>query len=207
MWFIFNHSIRKGFLLKSTINQINRWKDNRAFLATYFRFQGPLNTEPFDKEPRIGNTMAPLKVLIVVSPFCNACKSAVVSFLNYHHKFPDDIDLTFRFNIDPTISSKNLTAAKNILHHCILFQNKHATILHDWFSLTRIKEHENAQSNVEILNLLLKQSSWCFSNHISQTPTIFVNGIRLWEPFSATDLIKIQPHSLLNTSAISTRKL
>lgn len=141
----------------------------------------------------LGNPQAETVITMVSNPFCGPCGKAhqvIDSWL----KKRNDIQLKVVFT---TANEDNDSKTKVARHISALSTLKDKTItekaLNDWYGQSTRKYETWAERypvtlSEEIAKITEHQKAWCKMAEITVTPTIFVNGYKLPEPYRLEDI-------------------
>ncbi|HMG10400.1 MAG TPA: thioredoxin domain-containing protein, partial [Mucilaginibacter sp.] len=141
----------------------------------------------------IGNREADNVITVVSSPFCHACAD-VHKVLDDLIDIRDDVKLQFVFLArirSNEIDTKVLTHFMNLKLSYDEFGVKQA--LSDWYR-QKDKNYELWQKDYPVNefindpNALVNQKSWCKMVDITGTPTLFINGRKLPDPYRPEDI-------------------
>lgn len=191
------YTIKPFLVTYEESNLLRREYKTLKYNADYFNYllkstaQIPINN---DIMPIVlGSFTAKNVITIVSSPFCEPCAVAhkkVDEWLNKGH----DIQIKVIFNTsnydieDRTKFSRHMNAL-NRLNDAELTE----TALKDWFSQS-VKKYEIWAKKYPVFiddvitDVTRKQKEWCKMANITFTPTVFVNGYQLPDPYLLEDL-------------------
>lgn len=152
-------------------------RDPQVFLAMV-RNQNKIDTAILDNEIILGNSKAPIQLLIVANPYCLPCANAHkdVESLLLHHS--ENIGVTIRFLIKDFESTDLVTST--VKHILSLWLNGNKKAVDAWFAEMELETYllkYTTQVNSKLIRPLLDHyKSWASENNISFTPSIFING-------------------------------
>lgn len=148
-----------------------------------------------EKEIVLGNIQAKVSILLVTSPQCYYCKAAHRELENVLVRNLDEINLTFRFNVN----AKDKSDVGNRV--CSRLLELHETQP----TKTLLKAMQEAYSddsnlpkwlmewgepvNHEVYSaVLIEQQKWCIENEVHFTPAVYINGKEFPKVYNRTDL-------------------
>ncbi|NQX56820.1 thioredoxin domain-containing protein [Pedobacter panaciterrae] len=141
----------------------------------------------------LGNPSAETVITMVSNPYCGPCSTAHRALDKWLME-NEDIQVKVIF---ATSSQEDDSKTKVAKHATALSQSSDPKLikaaLNDWY-MGSAKNYDKwalkypVNINSEIDNATEKQRKWCDSAEISFTPTIFVNGYKLVEPYQIEDL-------------------
>lgn len=187
----------KPFLLKAEQlnplhNQLKRFKYNSTLFNQLLSAQ-PRYAVPNELMPvKLGNPDAEIVITMVSNPFCGPCGKAH-RLLNEWLEHRDDIQIKVLF----TTPGYDDIQAKVTRHVMALGLLEDRTIveraLNDWYKQSG-KNYESwaekypVSKSEDIETASLKQIDWCKMAEVSFTPTIFINGYKLVDPYRLDDI-------------------
>lgn len=140
----------------------------------------------------LGNPDAKTIITMVTNPFCAPCAKAHETLTDLLSA-QDDLQLKIIFSTNNQDHDERTKVAR----HLTAFGNRHnqahtKEILEFWYS-GRIKYDQLAEKfplnfNGEISEAMENQKKWCMMAGITFTPTFFINGYRLPEPYQIEDI-------------------
>ena len=140
----------------------------------------------------LGNPGAKNVITMVSNPFCGPCGKAHET-LNNWLSTRDDLQLKIVFSTNNQDQDERTKVARHLTAYGNE-QNKAQAkeILEFWYS-DRIKYDQLAEKfplnfNGEINEAMENQKKWCMVAGITFTPTFFINGYRLPEPYQIEDI-------------------
>lgn len=173
---------------------LKRFKNNslifNKLLTSQERYDIPDDLFPI----RSGNPIAPNIISIVSNPYCGPCGQAH-SKVNLLVNQRDDIQMATIFttashdNDDRTRVARHLVSL-NLLGNMELVRHS----LDEWYQLAhnagyqhwadKFPVEEDARSKL----IIEKQKDWCQQANVRFTPTIFINGYKMPNPYTIDDL-------------------
>jgi uncharacterized membrane protein len=199
VWFIFKPHLIKAEKLPEAQKEAARYYRNSELFTTFLENQKSIQCGQLPNEIILGNPQANLEILIVCSAFCNPCARAhkeLEDLVDYH---AEEMKIIVRFAVDNNLDTERNKVTKHILSLNPAIQ---AQALKDWFTTMDYTEW-SSQYPVKLLQsikeLLTQHNNWCEYAQITHTPTIFINGKKLKEPYSYKHL-RYHLRSLIETS-------
>ena len=212
-WLIVRERFIDSFKIPGIERKLNKFiKSDRVFQA--LMEQEPLvDIENFTIELQVGSTDAGVELTIVSNPFCGPCSYAHTVIDDLLERFGDKINVRFRFTVNPSdATSKTTRMVRHLIAHALNGQEQNTrALLASWFSdngkanIDRwIAQNPLIEvSDVEKTDSILKNhADWCKRVNIKATPTIFINGKKVPEEFSVSDL-RIQIRKILEKEPVS----
>ncbi|RYY36109.1 MAG: hypothetical protein EOP46_07600 [Sphingobacteriaceae bacterium] len=171
--------------------QLRQFKYNQDYFEKTIA-ESPKYTLPGEEYTiLLGNREAENIITIVSNPYCEPCSSAHKALDEWIDK-RDDIKLQVVFAANDDSKSKvarHILALKEndgdeaVKHALSNWYGQSIKNLDDW--IKRYPVQYDADSNAKALST---QNEWCELVEITSTPTIFVNGRRLPQPYRAEDI-------------------
>jgi len=173
--------------------QLNRFKYNSAL------FKKVLESQPYHevgevlKPIVIGDKDAKHSITIVSNPNCDPCSLAHNKLETIVKKRQD-----IRVEVIFTTPNDNEDLRTRVALHLsainfIQGNQSAATALNSWYQneekdFLKWTELNPAEVNEEVSSVTTKQRNWCESIDIAYTPTIFINGYKIPEPYQLEDI-------------------
>ena len=193
LWVFIKPFLINSGKLKLLLPELYRFKYNKEFFKNIVQKE-PKYILPAEEDTiTIGNREANNVLTIVSSPFCHACADA--------HKLLDDLteirdDVKIQFVFLTRIRSRELDT--KVLTHFMNLKSAYddtsvKQALSQWYS-QKDKNYESWQEKypvdalVDHSDTLLSQKAWCKMVDITGTPTLFINGRKLPNPYRPEDL-------------------
>lgn len=141
----------------------------------------------------LGNPMAETVITIVSDPLCGPCARAHKTLSSWL-KNRDDFQLKIIFTTDNDESGVKTKLASHLIALC---QHENNMLLEEamssWYSSTN-KNYDlwakkyPVEMHQDFRTALKHQNEWCDFAEITLTPTIFINGYRLPDPYRLEDI-------------------
>lgn len=185
--------ISKKELIKLRIDHLKFKRNFSLFEAVLYKGE-PIDTFIDANEISLGETNAPVKIVLITNPMCGYCKSAHHELMDILTKYPEAVSIKVRFNVSSMdTSSQAYKIATRLLALCaVLPKDKFVEEFDKVYSsefdaeswITQWNELDtNAQSNV-----LSVEQEWCHKHQINFTPALIVNGHNFPKEYERSDL-------------------
>ncbi|QIL40272.1 thioredoxin domain-containing protein [Pedobacter sp. HDW13] len=141
----------------------------------------------------LGNPEAETVITMVSNPFCEPCGKAH-QVIDEWLATRDDIQLKVVFTTSNDNNDRGTRVARHVSALSLLLDKTIAEkALKDWYKHDTKKYEDWAKKypvsfNGEISSIEEKQRAWCAMAEITFTPTIFINGYKLPEPYRLEDV-------------------
>ncbi len=197
-WLFSKPLLMKQVELKTLSIAHNKFKRNYALFNALLSKNEKVETqipEIHDKEINLGNTYAPIELLIVTNPLCVYCKSAhhdVEGLLRTNHS---NFRVLIRFNVS-TNDKENLahkvacrllelysTEPQNMVFEALHEVYLDNTDLNVWLSKW------GEVNDISFKYVLERQQQWCHNNGINFTPAVLINGREFPKEYERSDII------------------
>jgi uncharacterized membrane protein/glutaredoxin len=173
--------------------ELYRFKYNKDFFKNILEKEGRHQLVPEEDTIVMGNREADHVITIVSNPYCSACSDA--------HKILDELmdirdDVKLQFVFLTRIYSKELD--KKVLTHFMNLRSRYddsgvKKALGEWYE-QKTKSYDLWRLNHPVDDFnddaeeIVKQKVWCKSVGITGTPTLFINGRKLPDPYKPEDI-------------------
>ena len=150
----------------------------------------PINLPEPDEAIRFGNTSAPYQIVIACNPYCGPCAKAHQAIEHLYEKYPEQFSVAVRFALSVNDDSdKKVITVKEIIK---VARTKPLESVKDWYSLLSLEKFKGLHhTNGEQVDAVVdKHIVWSKAAEIKGTPTFFVNGRKLPDPYSWMDFTK-----------------
>src|SRR5690606_39071531 len=213
LWMTVRERFIDSFKIPGIERNLNRFMKSERVFQALLEQEPQVDIENFTKELLSGSPDASVELTIVSNPFCGPCSYAHTVIDDLLERFNDKINVRFRFTVNPSdAASKTTRMVRHLIAHALNGpeQNTRA-LLTSWFS-------DNGKANIdrwiaqnpteEVLNveetdsILKNHADWCKRINIKATPTIFINGKKVPEEFSVSDL-RFQIRKILEKEPVS----
>lgn len=193
IWSCIKPYLLKSGQVKPLNQQLKKFKYNSTLFHQLLSSQAK-HSVPDDLMPIVlGNAEAETVITIVSNPFCGPCGVA-------HKKLDElldkrkDIQLKVLF---ATANDEEDVRTKVAKHFTALSLSKDKLLvgqaLNDWYSQSNKSYDQWVEKYPSTISegleaAMLKQNQWCDMVKVSLTPTIFINGYELVDPYSLDDI-------------------
>lgn len=153
--------------------------------AAFLHQQREVKPDNLSQEISFGNPAADLTLIVVYNPFCKPCAQCHAELHKLMEHRENDLRVIFRFTADAEADSQRNQVIRHLLS--LKDQTYFPQALSDWFEEMNYERWSLAYPpslSPESEALVEEHAQWCQSNQIVHTPTVFVNGKELKEPFS-----------------------
>ena len=194
IWLFSRHLLNKGQELSKI--QIDHYKFKRNFdlFNAVYQKQEQVNTQINNvSEITLGSVDASVNIVIVTSPLCYYCKATHNVIESLLDKYPNELNVTIRFNIN--LEDKKGMGYR-VVHRLLELYGNNAEFLvamHEAYSENANLEKWLAKwgepNSLELNDALIKQKEWCHNNGINFTPALFVNNRAYPKEYDKEDLV------------------
>jgi uncharacterized membrane protein len=197
-WLVFREILFNSLKVKHLEKSLARFTRSEEIFLKLLEKQPQMAIGSFTKELYHGNQEAPVEITIVSSPVCTPCFAAHRVIEEIIKRFSDSVTVKYRFSI-PTNANTISYQVINHFAHKLLVDEKSEVLsaVNAWYdqghdiNFLNWKDRFPASQDVEsdqIREIVMEHQSWCSQSGIMSTPTIFINGKKLPEPFTVSDL-------------------
>ncbi|WP_316837739.1 thioredoxin domain-containing protein [Pedobacter nutrimenti] len=193
IWAVLKPLLTKSEQTDSLKQQLRKFKYNSDLFSQLLTSQDRYVISDDITPITLGNRQANTVITMVSNPFCGPCAKAhqtIHDWLQYR----DDLQLKVIFSTGNDEKDERTKVARHIgalasLNNSKLLENA----LNDWYLHSTGKYDIWAKKypvtfNGEMEDLTKKQKQWCEMAEITFTPTIFINGYKLSEPYRLEDI-------------------
>lgn len=186
-------TIKAKLYFEAQTRDYKRFKMRYSFFKVSLLESKKINDYPIQNTLILGYPNAKLKIIVILSLFCEPCKIVYSLLETILQQFGDKVCFDLRFNFDSEINN-TLSLHQSLIHQYIsngseVFQN----IVHEWYES---KNEENIKQIVytkidsnKTIELLQEQFLWNQANHINFTPAIIIKGHLFPKEYERNDLI------------------
>jgi uncharacterized membrane protein len=199
LWFVVKPFLLKAKDLPTAKKQAVLYYRHTELFTSFLQKQRYVEVGNLPHEIVLGNPDAELEVLIVCNVFCNPCAKAHHELDDLVEYYGEEMKLIIRFMAESNPEAERHIITRHILSLEASIQ-PHA--IKDWFSLMdykkwSVKYPAEVSSYSEVL--LKYHNEWCKEARIEYTPSVFINGYELKEPYTYNQL-KYHLRSLIETN-------
>lgn len=193
-WFSFKNTLEKSKNQQSEIHYLKKIKRN---FTVFDSLSNPvINPETFNniKKINFGNSIAPIKISLLLSPSCVHCHKAFVNAITLMQSNPEKIGLDIFFNINPNNKENPfLVVVQTLVEMNIKKSENLFEAISDWHSRNlELKEWsekwQEKSISIETINLIQEYYEWCFLNNFNYAPVIIINQKLFPKDYELNDL-------------------
>jgi uncharacterized membrane protein len=145
---------------------------------------------------------APIQITIACNPYCAPCANAHHAIDNLLVKYPDQLRITIRFSIRSlNMDTKHNKAINHILKTIMKNPARAEEILKSWYQNKNLERFKNLYPlngiEYDTSEIFLKMDEWTKNQRIDITPTIFINGKRLYDLYKWMDVTEHLERNIL----------
>ncbi len=198
VWINISQTIKQNAEADKAQIQHLKLKRNPKLFLPFLYSQKKVDTTPWPDDIVLGNPFAPIQMMIACNPYCKPCAKTHKEFESIINLYPKQVGITIRFTADSIESeSKKNTALRHILSVCTNGNEYHGNHpIDDWFNLMNLDEwiqHHPHDLIDEADQLLKMHNAWSRNAGINRTPTVFINGFEMAQPYTVKDLKMLLP--------------
>lgn len=194
LWFFVKPILESKYILEKKNTELSKFK--RDFSLFQFLSKDIDELDDFEKLKGIsfGDTYAPVKLTLILSPSCGHCHKAFLDGYELYQKFSDKVYLNILFNINSeNTDNPYKTVVENLL--ALNEQNpenaKEAII--DWHINQIGLENWKRKWTIDAPNMIVNkqiqdQYYWCLKNQFNYTPVKIINEDLFPEGYEVSEL-------------------
>jgi len=209
LWLILKPKLIQNQSIPHQNIMLRKWRQNPLWFDALLPLHKKVDTSPWSMEIAYGNPSGALQFLIVSNPFCDYCAVAHKNLERILNRHPNDIGVRIRFYLTTsdleTESEKSQAICKilNVYLKRVWTNNKDLDernplarkIIGDWFELGptawETEYHTDTlreNDSTTIMKIIQNSIQWCEHVGIDQTPSFFVNGHEMPNPYTFNDV-------------------
>lgn len=193
------HRLLDSFKIPQLEKKLNRFMRSERIFESLMQGQPIIEVGRLKREFSFGAENGLVHMVIVSNPLCSPCSLAHTVADQLIRQYGEQLTLTYRFLVNLQNKAGNdVEVARHLaaLHLCAPKETV-SNALSAWFEGARTQSVEAWKANyplsrevnmVEVDDMLREQDAWCRQTRVNVTPTILINGKRLPEEYSLTDL-------------------
>lgn len=186
LWFIIKSKWLESKNALTIEKELMSWTKNFDLFETLLQKQPCTKIGHFTKEITIGNPEAPILLTMVSNPFCNPCADAHKEVKALVEYFGDELQVIIRF-------VGNSSDGEQIINHFYSLEdtNEREKVVEEWYKTKDLKLWAITYPNYKELPQLTatkESKKWLESVNIEFTPTFFINGKKLKQPYNIYNL-------------------
>jgi uncharacterized membrane protein len=173
---------------------LKKWKLNGELFMSQWKHERKVDVEIWENDLLLGNPDAPVQITVACNPYCWPCAKAHGQLDDLLQRFDGKIKVQIRLLHNPESNNDKLSqAVRAILRKASTVQTNREMkeMLSDWFSWMDYDKwivKWRPINNIENDQGMKKHSHWVKESNISYTPTFFINGRQLPEPYTIADV-------------------
>jgi protein-disulfide isomerase len=188
LWFLIKPAILAQKENQRLQYEARQYQENNALFKVYLESESAIDIAAWPNEVSTGDADAPVVITMVSNPFCKPCAAAHEEIADWSRYF--EAKVVYRFTVNT--HEPDHEANRFIKHlYSIADPEIQAEALEAWYGIKDFKKWavlypvvENPQAD----DYLMRSAAWSQEVNIAYTPTIFINGYLLKEPYRVTDL-------------------
>ena len=182
LWFILKSKWIASRNVFNLEKELLSWSKNTELFEAFLQKQPHVEMGHFSNEITIGNPEAPIVLTMVSNPFCNPCADAHKEVKALVEYFSDELQVIIRF-------VANTADSQHVINHFYSFESATQTenIIDDWYNTKDLQAWLSkypAYKSVVTQPETSKIAQWIEGANIEFTPTFFVNGRQLKQPYN-----------------------
>lgn len=181
----------------ASIENLSFRRNYHLFIPYYHSLKAVDTSIAVESDLKIGTPNAILKLIVVFNPVCKACQELHDLCSRLLEKYPEDVQISFRFLAQgDKESTPNQVALRLIQLYKETGAEDFQLAFNDWFAEPNPKSWIpkwgvcDKEDYIEILN---QQRKRCLSRGINRTPSILINGKLFPQTYRATDVENFIP--------------
>jgi len=192
-WFVLKPFFTQSIQLTPLRHQLQKFKYNSTLFDQILVNQPHYNIDDSVMPIALGNNTAKNVITIVSNPFCGPCADAhktIDGWLEYRN----DLQVKIIFSTKNNEADERTKVARHI--GAVAALNDHGLLkkaLIDWYHYnigryaTWANKYPVVVNGIEV-EMIEKHKEWCDKVGVTSTPTIFVNGYKLPDPYRLDDI-------------------
>lgn len=191
-WYLLKPLLKDSVNYKELLVSHLKFKRNSNLFFLALNESSPVELNRCQQDLVLGPQQAKISMLIVTNPLCSFCKSAHRELEKLLDKFPEDLNLIIRFNID--IRDKAGIPYQVASRLFELYDNSiedFRKALSDAYADEVNFDHWLSTWGKSVLNfdsIINIQRNWCNTNGINFTPAVYLNGKQYPKEYDRTDV-------------------
>jgi uncharacterized membrane protein len=185
------------------------FRRNHNLFIPYYRSLKKIDTSLAGILPiKIGVSNPIVTLSIITNPLCKMCSEAHKVYMDVLEKYPNEVQITFRFLVPHANPNDTKTQVSERLMQ-LYFEDGGEAFIHgyeEWYKKESIEEWFDTWgkcSNVMYNNILKKQVTWCLSQGIDSSPAVLINEKLFPQSYHPTDIANfIEPIITFEKNAI-----
>jgi uncharacterized membrane protein len=199
-WFTLKPQLYQAIQVKPLEKRLAHFRRNNDLFWAYFEKTPPIDTKHL-RDVILGNSEAPVKILLVSNPLCAPCAVAHQTLTKLQSQFSEDICLQIRLLPDKKPDTEKNQVIRHLLSLPTATQADEA--LQDWYNIRNYAKWAKKYPVSQLIDneVFMDNTHWATMVGIEITPTIFINGRIVQSPYTINDL-KYQLRNIIETNLI-----
>jgi uncharacterized membrane protein len=193
-WLLIKGVLKQNVEAKQELSAARQFKND--IFSGLLQIQRKVTIIPLKCELEMANPNAPLKIVVVCSPYCRPCAQAHEILHELAEKYHTKISLAIRFAVDVHAGDTRNSEAVGYILQTFAEANKISPAytrkaLSEWFSmmdLEKFRQKYQLEQLTEVKDQLSELSEWRMTSGIEFTPAIFMNGFEFPKDYAVKDL-------------------
>ncbi len=200
-WILVRQLLDEKKELKNSNILLQRIYRSPELLEAHLLRQPKIDVSPWPYDFQIGDANASCQMIVVSSHFCGPCAETheLLHTLVKRHK--NNLGITIRNLVN---KNEGRDSKEQVQRHMLQYAlskkgflnqpEKVDQMLGNWYEskdIERFKESYPVTETIEVEEILRTQNEWFKTSDIRYTPTIIINGYKLENPYSPTDLMEL----------------
>ncbi len=202
LFFIILISILCTYFIKSYLTNVSKinhleieklkWERNPFIFINQLHNQKHINDEIWNDDLLLGNKDSLIRVIVIINPFCVPCSESfkhITELVDLHN---NSICIIIRIMSNSNDINDKRRVAFNCLLKAIEMGYSLRDVLYSWFKYLDLDKFKKAYGLEEELkdftDCISKHDNWGRSIGIKYTPTYFLNGFEIVNPYDLASL-------------------
>ncbi|MFD3293431.1 vitamin K epoxide reductase family protein [Aquirufa sp. KTFRIE-69F] len=186
LWFIIKHRWLESIKSLDFEKDLMNWTMNFDLFLAVLQKQPYTEIGRFSNEITIGNFQSSITLTMISNPLCKACAEAHKEVIELADYFVDELHVIIRFmgvNSD----------GQHVINHFYSFEGPENTlgVVEDWYKTKDLKKWNEKYPNFSQIHEqpeTKEMEKWISSLNVEHTPTFFINGKQIIQPYSIYNL-------------------
>lgn len=173
-----------------------KFKRNYSVFKNLLHKNKPIETSIANtSEIVFGNSNSSLKLLVITNPFCGFCKEVHELVEEILMKYPEQIFITIRFNINASDTESDLVkvTARLLEIYNIEGEQQCLKAMHAIYNKKEVQDWVKlfgaCEKPLQYQEVLLKEQKWCIDKQINFTPELLINGFAYPKAYKKDELL------------------
>lgn len=178
-----------------------RFKRSPDLLHSALHAQDRIGYVTLKNDLQLGEPDASLQIVAVLSPYCVPCSNAFKKLHELLRRFHGELGITIRFAITSLDTKDKVTEAAQYIMQSLISKTSRLSgetkrmyyieTLENWYKymdLDKFKSKYRLATDIDVAEDLSLHERWVKASRVAVTPTVFVNGYKMPEPYATMDL-------------------